>query len=41
MFNWRFYVQFYKDLQWIKTEKTAFEHWNNIGKIENRIIGIL
>jgi hypothetical protein len=38
-FDWKFYIKLYDDLiiNNINTEEKALNHWNNIGKNENRI----
>ena len=37
-FNWKFYTLYYTDLNHIKNEFTAWEHYITHGKKENRII---
>jgi len=38
LFDWKFYVTYYKDLSIFTTRNQALSHWNNFGKYENRII---
>ena len=35
-FNWKVYIQNYPDLQFMKTQQQAVNHWKRHGKNENR-----